>query len=203
MKRILVTSLLPFLLVSTQGSMPAKQKLETAVFAGGCFWCVQPVFDYIKGVKSSIAGYANGKGQDPTYEDYAEMGFVEAVEVTYDPSQTTYEELLENFWKQIDPTDQGGQFVDRGPQYRPAIFWLTEAQKKAAEKFKDTMSKSGKYDKPIVVEISKFANFYPAEEYHQEYHKKNPLNYSIYRMGSGRDQYIKKIWGNFKGNSKR
>jgi methionine-S-sulfoxide reductase len=202
MKGIFVTSILPLLILTISGPVFGKEKLETATFAGGCFWCVQPVFDYIKGVKKTEAGYANGNGQNPTYEDYAENGYVEAVRVTYDTSQTTYKELLDNFWKQIDPTDPGGQFVDRGPQYRPAIFWNDAEQKKTAEKYKEDMAKSGRYNKPIRVEISKYENFFAAEDYHQEYHNKNALHYQLYRLGSGRDNYIKKIWGDFKPKKK-
>ncbi|MEI7640662.1 MAG: peptide-methionine (S)-S-oxide reductase MsrA [bacterium] len=172
----------------------ANGKYETAVFAGGCFWCVQPVFDHISGVIKSEAGYANGKEPSPTYEDYTEKGYVEAVRVTYDPQKTTYAILLSEFWKQIDPTDSEGQFVDRGAQYRPAIFYKDSAQKKTAENYKAEMQKSGRYNRPLTVEISKAENFFAAEDYHQDYHKKSPLNYNIYRAGSGRDAYLKKIW---------
>ncbi len=197
-KDMLIFSFLPMLLLSVPSYAAGKDKIATATFAGGCFWCVQPVFEYMKGVKSTVAGYANGKDKDPTYEDYTEKGYVEAVQVTYDPAVVTYEALLENFWMQINPTDEGGQFVDRGAQYRPAIFWRDDEQKKAALAYKEKMSKSGKYDAPIKVEISAFVNFYPAEEYHQDYHKKNAFRYNIYRMGTGRDAYIKKIWGDIK-----
>jgi len=202
MKETLILSWLPFLLLSMSSFSYGKEKLETATFAGGCFWCVQPVFDHIKGVRSSAVGYANGRIQDPTYQDYAEKGYVEAVQVVYDPAIVSYKQLLETFWKQIDPTDTDGQFVDRGKQYRPAIFWHDEAQKKMAVKYRDTMAESGMYDKPVNIEISEYINFYPAETYHQEYHIKAPVNYNIYRSGSGRDNYIKKIWGDFKTKDK-
>jgi methionine-S-sulfoxide reductase len=194
---LITTSIIACVILMPKGIFAAQkaQKTETATFAGGCFWCVQPVFDYLKGVKTNIAGYADGNGEKPTYEDYMEKGYVEAVQVTYDPDLVSYEKLLETFWMQIDPTDPGGQFVDRGPQYRPAIFFHNEKQKKAALAYIALMSKSGKYDRPIRVEVSAYRNFFAAEDYHQEYHNKSPMNYMIYRAGSGRDAYIKKIWG--------
>jgi methionine-S-sulfoxide reductase len=195
MNSVIMTFIAVLFIAAAPWNVFASDKLETATFAGGCFWCVQPVFDYLKGVKTNYAGYANGNGQKPTYEDYAENGYAEAVQVTFDPSQVSYETLLENFWMQIDPTDAGGQFVDRGPQYRPAIFFHSESQKKTALAYIAKMSKSGKYSLPIRVEVSAFKNFFPAELYHQEYHNKSPMNYMIYRAGSGRDAYIKKIWG--------
>jgi peptide methionine sulfoxide reductase msrA/msrB len=174
----------------------AQPKLKTATFAGGCFWCVQPVFSHLKGVKINYAGYANGKEADPTYENYSEKGYIEAVQVTYDPTQVTYEQLLEAFWMQIDPTDAGGQFADRGHGYLPAIFFHDEEQEKIAKEFILKMAKSGKYDKPIAVDVVKFINFYRAEEYHQDYKNKNRVHYELYRSASGRDAYLKKIWGN-------
>jgi methionine-S-sulfoxide reductase len=195
MNNIILVFLAVLFFVTAPLAVFASGKTETATFAGGCFWCVQPVFDYLKGVKTNFAGYANGDGQKPSYEDYAENGYAEAVQVTFDPSQISYETLIENFWMQIDPTDAGGQFVDRGPQYRPAIFFHSESQKKAALAYIAVMSKSEKYSSPIRVEVTAFKNFFPAEAYHQEYHNKSPMNYMIYRAGSGRDAYIKKIWG--------
>jgi peptide methionine sulfoxide reductase msrA/msrB len=170
-------------------------QMEEATFAGGCFWCMQAPFEKLKGVSSVVSGYTGGKGKDPTYEDYAEKGHVEAIDVTFDPAQITYAQLLEVFWRQVDPTDAGGQFVDRGPQYRSAIFYHNEEQKRLAEKTKQELAASGKYDKPIATEILKASVFHKAEDYHQDYHKKNPIRYKYYRSRSGRDQYLDKVWG--------
>jgi len=173
-------------------SMP---QYETAIFAGGCFWCMQPPFEKLNGVIEVKAGYTGGTGENPNYEDYADMGDVEAIQVVFDPSKITYSQLLDVYWEQIDPTDSGGQFVDRGPQYRPAIFYLNDGQKKTAEKSKEALAKSGKFSKPITVEIIKATKFYNAEDYHQDYYKKSPVRYKFYRLNSGRDSFIKKIWG--------
>ena len=170
-------------------------QMEEAIFAGGCFWCMQAPFEKLKGVSSVVAGYTGGEGKDPTYEDYAEKGHVEAIDVTFDPAQITYSQLLDVFWRQIDPTDAGGQFVDRGPQYRSAIFYHNDEQKRLAEKSKQELAASGKFDKPIVTEILKAAVFYKAEDYHQDYYKKNPIRYKFYRSRSGRDQFLDKVWG--------
>ncbi|MFA6434670.1 MAG: peptide-methionine (R)-S-oxide reductase MsrB [Elusimicrobiales bacterium] len=192
--RVLVSALL------TQGAgelraQPAEAKLEKAVFAGGCFWCMQRKFEEIDGVSRVLAGYVNGSGEAPTYEDYSEKGFVEAVEVSYDPAKVQYTRLLEVFWRQIDPTDAGGQFNDRGPQYRPGIYYSTPEQKTEAERSALELAASGRYRKPLATPIIKLENFYKAEDYHQDYYKKNPLSYGFYRYRSGRDQYLKEIWG--------
>ena len=170
-------------------------KTRTATFAGGCFWCMTPPFEKLPGVLKVTAGYTDGKGSSPTYEDYAEKGYTEGVQLEYDPSRITYPQLLDVFWKQINPTDPNGQFADRGPQYRAAIFYHDSEQRKAAEKSRLDLNRSGRYDKPIVIQIKKYASFYPAEEYHQDYYKKNPLQYGLYHHGSGREQYLDKIWG--------
>ena len=169
--------------------------LDKAIFAGGCFWCMQPPFEKLKGVAEVAAGYTGGTGENPTYEDYAEKGHVEAIEVTYDPSQITYSQLLDVFWRQVDPTDAGGEFVDRGPQYRSAIFYENDEQKRLAEKSKAELAASGRFAKPVVTEILKASVFYKAEDYHQDYYRKNPLRYKYYRSGSGRDEYLDKVWG--------
>jgi methionine-S-sulfoxide reductase len=171
--------------------------LETATFAGGCFWCIQPPYDKLEGVVKTTVGYTGGTEKDPTYKQvsYGKTGHAESIEIIYDPKKVTYEELLEVFWMNIDPTDSGGQFVDRGKQYRPAIFYHGEAQKKAAEASRDKLAKSGRFDKPIVVEIVEAAEFYPAEDYHQMFYKKDPVRYKTYRNGSGRDQFIEEYWG--------
>jgi len=170
-----------------------------ATLAGGCFWCVEYDFEKVPGVIKVVSGYAGGKGENPTYETYAQMGYIEAVQVYYDPKKITYEQLLNYFWRHIDPTDAGGQFVDRGPQYRSAIFYQDEAQKQIAEKSKQALTKSGRLGKPIATDLIKLTKFYPAEEYHQNYHTKNPLLYKYYRNGSGRDQTVNKLWGNDTG----
>ena len=171
--------------------------LLKATFAGGCFWCSEADFEKLPGVVKVISGYTGGHKENPTYAEVSSgrTGHVEAVQVYYDPSKISYEELLDAFWKHIDPTDSGGQFVDRGPQYRSAIFYHDEEQKRLAEKSKEELSKSGRLDKPIVTEITKFTKFYEAEEYHQDYHKKHALKYKYYRYGSGRDQFTTKVWG--------
>ena len=173
----------------------AEQKLETATFAGGCFWCVESAFEEIPGVTEAVSGYAGGPGDNPTYQDYAEKGHVEVVQISYDPSTISYSGLLDIFWRQINPTDAGGQFVDRGPAYRSAVFYHGEEQKRQAEESREALGRSGRYDQPIVTEIVPAAEFYPAENYHQDYYKKNSVKYKYYRFRSGRDQYLQKIWG--------
>lgn len=168
--------------------------IEIATFAGGCFWCITHPFEELNGVISVKVGYANGNGTNPTYENYAKLGFVEAVQISYNSDLIDYKKLLDTFWRQIDPTDAGGQFGDRGPQYRTAILYHTDQQKQLAENSKEELEKSGRFSKPIVTEIIKFNNFYPAEEYHQDYHKKNSVAYEQYRQGSGRACFIKQAW---------
>ncbi len=173
------------------------EKLEKATFAGGCFWCMVPPFKKLEGVSEVISGYTGGHKKNPAYEEVLTggTGHLEAIQVTYDPSQTTYEELLDVFWRQIDPTDSNGQFLDRGSQYRTVIFYHTDEQKRLAEKSKEDLQKSGRFIRPVVTEILPASAFYKAEEYHQDYHKKSPVRYKFYRFNSGRDQYLKKIWG--------
>jgi peptide methionine sulfoxide reductase msrA/msrB len=173
-----------------------EMNLRQATFAGGCFWCTEADFEKLPGVVKVISGYTGGNKEDPTYEEVSsgKTGHVEAIQVYYDSAKITYEELLDYFWKHIDPTDGGGQFVDRGAQYRSVIFYHDEEQKRLAEKSKETLSKSGKFNKPIITEILKFTKFYEAEDYHQDYYKKNPLRYKYYRYASGRDQFLEKEW---------
>lgn len=173
----------------------ARAEYQKATFAGGCFWCMQPPFEELNGVSEVISGYTGGSGKDPTYENYAQKSHIEAVQVTYDPSKISYSQLLDVFWRQIDPTDAGGQFVDRGPQYRSAIFFHNEEQKKLAESSKEALGKSGRFEKPIVTELIRASMFYKAEDYHQDYKKKNPVRYKFYRFNSGRDQFLDKVWG--------
>ena len=170
-----------------------------ATLAGGCFWCVESDFEKVPGVIKVVSGYAGGKGENPTYESYARMGYIEAVQVYYDPQKISYEQLINYFWHHIDPTDGGGQFVDRGPQYRSAIFYHDDEQRQIAEKSKLALEKSGKLGKPIATDLIKLTQFYPAEEYHQNYHTKNPVRYHYYRNGSGRDKTLNKLWGNETG----
>ncbi|MFZ5865609.1 MAG: peptide-methionine (R)-S-oxide reductase MsrB [Thermodesulfobacteriota bacterium] len=173
----------------------AQARSEKATFAGGCFWCMESAFEELDGVVDVVSGYEGGNGQNPTYEDYAKKGHIEVIEVTYDPSKISYERLLEVFWKQIDPTDASGQFVDRGAQYRSAIFYHNDEQKRLAEKSKEELGKSGRYTKPVVTEILAAGPFFKAEDYHQDYYKKNAIRYKFYRYNSGRDQYLEKVWG--------
>ena len=173
------------------------EKVEKATFAGGCFWCMEHPFERLYGVIDVISGYTGGREVNPTYRDVAggSTGHLEAVQITYDPEKITYQELLDVYWRQIDPTDKGGSFVDRGSQYRSAIFYHNDEQKQLAEVSKENLEKSGRYEKPIVTEITELSTFYTAEEYHQDYYKTNPARYKSYRSGSGRDQYLKEIWG--------
>lgn len=177
----------------SQESSPIK----TAVFAGGCFWCTEADFAKLPGVVKVLSGYTGGHKENPTYEEVCSgtTGHVEAIQVYYDPGQISYEALLDYFWRHIDPTDPGGQFFDRGSQYRSVIFYQDEEQREAAENSKAALNQSGRFLKPIVTAVVPFSKFYPAEEYHQDYSKKNPPRYCSYRGGSGRDQFLEKTWG--------
>ncbi len=170
---------------------------EVATFAGGCFWCMEPPFDELPGVESTTSGYTGGREEDPTYEQVSAgmTGHAEAVRVVYDPRKVSYEKLLDVFWRNIDPTAVDRQFVDVGRQYRSAIFYHDEEQKKLAEISRDRLAASGRFGGPIVTEIVPAGPFYPAEEYHQDYYRKNPIRYQWYRWGSGRDQFLEKVWG--------
>lgn len=196
---VFVIFLLTTLGCSVQNQKETK-KMEKAIFAGGCFWCMQPPFEKLDGISEVSVGYTGGNLEKPTYEDVStgKTGHFEAVEVIYDPQKITYSELLDVFWKSIDPTDTGGQFVDRGTQYQTAIFYLNDEQKQLAEESKERLQKSGKFLKPIVTKIIKATIFYKAEKYHQEYYKKCPLQYNIYKMNSGRDEFLNKNGGSEK-----
>jgi len=174
--------------------MPKEHKFAT--FAGGCFWCTESDFEKLPGVIEVVSGFSGGKEENPTYKEVSsgKTGHTESIQVKYDPAIITYPELLSHFWKHHDPTDKSGQFVDRGKQYRPAIFYRTEAERKMAEQSKRELEESGRFDKPIVTEIVKFESFYPAEEYHQDYYKKSPVKYKFYRYNAGRDQFLEKVW---------
>jgi peptide methionine sulfoxide reductase msrA/msrB len=171
--------------------------MATAVFAGGCFWCVESGFEAVPGVRAAVSGYTGGTLPDPTYAQVAAggSGHLEAVKVYYDPKVVSYPGLLQAFWRMIDSTDSGGQFADRGSEYRPAIFYQDEAQRVAAEKSRAALDASGRYDRAVAVELLPLGRFYRAEEYHQDYSLKNPVRYRFYRYNSGRDQYLEGIWG--------
>jgi peptide methionine sulfoxide reductase msrA/msrB len=173
-----------------------NEELEIATFAGGCFWCMEPPFEMLDGVQTVTAGYTGGDVENPGYEEVTTgtTGHYEAVQITYDAEKISYEELLDVYWKQIDPTDVGGQFADQGPQYRTAIFYHDKTQKELAEKSKLQLESSGRYDKPIATQILPYSTFYPAEDYHQDYYKKNPTRYELYKKGSGREGYLKEAW---------
>ena len=173
-----------------------SNNLETATFAGGCFWCTESDFEKVDGVVEVISGYTGGHKENPTYEEVSSggTGHVEAVQVLYDPTRITYRDLLDVFWRHVNPTDAGGQFVDRGLQYRTAIFYHNDEQKRLAEESRDELTKSGRFDKPVVTEIDRFSAFYRAEDYHQDYYEKNPIRYKYYRFRSGRDQFLENVW---------
>jgi len=173
-----------------------KNKTETALFAGGCFWCSQATFENVDGVLEVVVGYTGGEGKSPTYQDYAQKGHVEAFKVTFDPAKISYKKLLDLFWKTIDPTDSQGQFADRDTHYRTIIFYKNEKQKKQAIQSKKKLEASKRFAKPIVTEIIEASPFYEAEDYHKSYYKKNPLKYKAYRAASGRDAFFKKMWKN-------
>ncbi len=195
--KLILGTLLFLPLMTIPAGAAGKPHLEKAVFAGGCFWCMTPPFEKLDGVQQVISGYTGGHTVDPTYADVTSetTGHLESVEVIYDPAKISYQKLLDVFWHQINPTDAGGQFVDRGESYRTAIFYENAEQKKLAEASKEALERSGRFSKPIVTEIRPAGPFYRAEEYHQDYWKKNPLRYKFYRYNSGRDQYLEKVWG--------
>ncbi|WP_274651416.1 peptide-methionine (S)-S-oxide reductase MsrA [Paenibacillus humicola] len=177
---------------------------ELATFAGGCFWCMVKPFDELPGIIKVVSGYTGGHTENPTYEEVCSetTGHAEAVQITFDPGLFPYEKLLGLFWQQIDPTDAGGQFHDRGSSYRTAIFYHNEEQRKQAEASKRELERSGRFNKPIVTEIVPAGPFYPAEDYHQDYHKTHPFRYKMYRTGSGRDAFIQSHWNTEKDKSK-
>lgn len=168
-----------------------------ATFAGGCFWCMEEAFEKVDGVSSVVSGYAGGTKASPTYKEVSSggTGHTEAVEVTYDPGNVTYGELLKVFWRNIDPTDGSGQFCDKGSQYRSAIFYRDEAQKRLIEESLQSLKDTKPFDEPIVTEIAPASMFYPAEDYHQDYYKRNPIRYRYYKYGCGRAQRLKALWG--------
>ncbi len=168
-----------------------------ATFAGGCFWCMQPPFDSLLGVVETVVGYSGGEEENPTYEQVwqGKTGHAEAIRVVFDPAKLSYDTLLETFWMNIDPTQEDGQFNDRGKHYRTAIFYHDDSQKKKALLSKKKLEESGKFKKPIVTSVEKLISFYEAEEYHQKYYEKNPIHYNSYKKGSGRAGFIERNWG--------
>ncbi|MCU7810687.1 MAG: peptide-methionine (S)-S-oxide reductase MsrA [Candidatus Thiodiazotropha sp. (ex Notomyrtea botanica)] len=191
-----------FIIISAQAEMKTDEMssedgLAIATFAGGCFWCTESDFEKLDGVAKVISGYAGGTHMNPTYQAVSSGAtkHLESVEVYYDPDKISYEKLLDAFWKMVDPTDTGGQFVDRGYQYSTAIFYHNEAQRRTAEASLKKLSASGRYDQAIVTPIREAGTFYDAEDYHQDYYRRNPVRYKFYRWNSGRDQYLAKVWG--------
>ncbi|MEE4376646.1 MAG: peptide-methionine (S)-S-oxide reductase MsrA [Candidatus Competibacteraceae bacterium] len=168
-----------------------------ATFAGGCFWCMEPPFDKLEGVISTTSGYIGGHKDNPTYKEVSAgvTGHTEAVQVVYDPTVISYEELLKVFWRNVDPLTANRQFCDSGSQYRTGIFFHNETQQRLAEQSKQVLEQSGRFQQPIVTEITTATTFYPAETYHQDYYQKNPLRYKFYRHGCGRDQRLEELWG--------
>jgi len=206
MKRILTGALLATLTAAavianagseqTQTPGGANKELAVATFAGGCFWCVESGFEHVPGVVDAVSGYTGGHVENPTYKQVSggSTGHIESVQVHYEPAKISYEGLLAAFWRMVNPTDAGGQFVDRGEQYSTAIFYHDDQQKLVAEKSKSALMASGRYSDPVVTPILAAGKFYEAEEYHQDYYKKNPVRYQFYRYGSGRDRYLEKTW---------
>jgi peptide-methionine (S)-S-oxide reductase/peptide methionine sulfoxide reductase msrA/msrB len=177
-----------------ENSSPAT---KTAIFAGGCFWCIQPAFDKAKGVIKTVVGYCGGTEPNPTYElvTSEKTNYRESIEVTYEPAKISYDQLLDIYWRQIDPTQADGQFTDIGPSYRAAIFYGNTEEKKIAEASKEKLAQSSKFNKPIVTEILTAMKFYPAEAYHQKYYQQNPDHFEAFEKGSGRVSYQKRTWG--------
>lgn len=185
--------------VGTLGAQTPPPKTEEAIFAGGCFWCTEADFDKVPGVLETISGYIGGKEMNPTYQQVSSggTGHTEAVKVIYDPSKVTYAQLVEYFWKTIDPTVKDQQFCDVGRQYRSGIFFLNAEQQRIASASKEALEKSGRF-KQIYTEVTQATRFWPAEEYHQNYHQKNPIRYYYYRTGCGRDRRLAELWGTTK-----
>ncbi|HLF96252.1 MAG TPA: peptide-methionine (S)-S-oxide reductase MsrA [Methylococcaceae bacterium] len=202
---VLLLALLPLLSAAgaraaegEAGKTPAEDAFAKATFAGGCFWCMEPPFDMLPGVVSTTSGYSGGSTPNPTYEEVSAggSGHAEAVEVVYDPAKIGYAELLQVFWRNVDPTVKDRQFCDIGHQYRTAIFYRNDEQRRLAEESRAALERSKTFPGPIVTEITPAAVFYPAETYHQDYYRKNPIRYKFYRYNCGRDQRLEQLWGN-------
>ena len=208
LKIVLVVAILGLLFTayaekSEERKTGSDKSLAIATFAGGCFWCMEPPYDKLDGVISTTSGYTGGRKKNPTYEEVSggTTGHAEAVQVTYDPTKVSYQKLLEVFWKNIDPFTPNAQFCDHGSQYRSAIFYHDEEQKRLAEASKQELEKSGRFTQPIVTEIVPAGEFYPAEDYHQDYYQNNPVRYKYYRYRCGRDEALEKIWGKAEGSA--
>lgn len=194
---VVVCAALLALAGSAAAADPAPPRSATAIFAGGCFWCTESDFEKLPGVIGAESGYTGGQAVNPSYQQVSAggTGHTEAVRVTYDPTRVSYRQLLDHFWRNVDPTVKDRQFCDVGHQYRSGIYWQTEAERQAAEQSRDALLKSGRFAH-IYTEIVQATAFYPAEEYHQDYYKKNPIRYNFYRRGCGRDARLLELWGN-------
>ena len=201
MKRTLRTighaALAAITVMAAHGQNSSAAATKTVIFAGGCFWCIQPAFDKANGVIKTVVGYSGGTEPNPTYElaTSEKTNYRESIEITYDPAKISYEQLLDIYWRQIDPTQTDGQFTDIGPSYRAAIFYGSAEEKKIAETSREKLAHSGKFHKPIVTEILPASKFYPAEAYHQKYYQQNPEHFEAFEHGSGRVSFQKKTWG--------
>ncbi|MFN4354134.1 peptide-methionine (S)-S-oxide reductase MsrA [Parvibaculum sp.] len=201
MKQTILAAMIGMTLSAILAAAPARADEAVAIFAGGCFWCMEPPYDKTEGVISTTSGYTGGHVPNPSYKDVSAgtTGHIEAVKIVYDPEKVSYEKLLYVFWRNIDPIRRNAQFCDEGAQYRSAIFPQDEAQRQAAEKSKADLEATGRFTRPIVTEILDAAPFYAAEEYHQDYYLKNPNRYAYYRWSCGRDARLKQIWGDEAG----
>jgi peptide methionine sulfoxide reductase msrA/msrB len=197
MQYLILISAVFFLAMTTYAAddQPAPAQ-KVAVFGGGCFWCMEPPFEQLEGVINVLAGYSGGDEKNPTYQQVSsgQTGHIESVQVVYDPQKISYKELLDTFWRYIDPTDPGGQFADRGDHYKTAIFYNNQEEKEIAEQSRDELAASGVFDRPIATAIIPAKPFYPAEEYHQDYYKKNVAHYQAYKVGSGRAGFLERTW---------
>ena len=197
MRPMLLAALLFSIAVVAPAQNSSPSQTRTAVFAGGCFWCIQPAFDKAPGVIKTVVGYSGGTEPNPTYKlvTSEKTKYRESIEITYDPAKISYEKLLDIYWRQIDPTQSDGQFTDIGPSYRAAIFYGNAEEKKIAEASKEKLTRSGKFKKPIVTEILPAMKFWPAEDYHQKYYRENPERFEAFEEGSGRVSFKKDKWG--------
>jgi methionine-S-sulfoxide reductase len=197
MRPMLLAALLFSVAVAAAAQNSSPSQTRTAVFAGGCFWCIQPAFDKAPGVIKTVVGYSGGTEPNPTYKlvTSEKTKYRESIEITYDPAKTSYEQLLDIYWRQIDPTQSDGQFTDIGPSYRAAIFYGNAEEKKIAETSKEKLARSGKFKKPIVTEVLPSMKFWPAEDYHQKYYRENPEHFEAFEEGSGRVSFKKDKWG--------
>ena len=202
-KLLLLPCLFFSVLFISAGNSPAGEHLKTAVFAGGCFWCMEADFEKIPGIVEVVSGYTGGTSNDPNYNNYGKSGHIEAVRIEYEPSVINYRQLLDIFWVNIDPTDNDGQFCDRGHEYSSAVFYLTDEQQKFASSSKTLIEKSGILSEPVKTPVLKAGEFYIAEDYHQDYYKKNKLRYHYYRFRCGRDNRLEELWGEKKDKIKK